>query len=350
MSEVASSVCPQRQTPRWRSAAATLLVLWFAILLYRTNHYYQKFLSEKTQEILLWTALGSSALLIVACPFRKAAGPSHSLTALSALWRWTRECWAWLRSFSTASLRASPCVTNDERISFLFLLLKFFYLPMMLEFLLANWDMLSGRWWSYSGVLSMPRLKLFNEFIFPCLIDVFFISECALYAFGYAFESPRLKNVIKSIEPTMLGWLVALACYPPFNGFVNNYVAWYTSDDPVFVNPTITALAKTAVLLCFAIYVWGAISLGTRCSNLTNRGIVATGAFRFIRHPAYAAKNLAWWICLLPNLSVPAVLSMTFWTFLYFLRAVTEERHLSTDPAYRAYCQKVRWRFIPGVL
>jgi protein-S-isoprenylcysteine O-methyltransferase Ste14 len=40
---------------------------------------------------------------------------------------------------------------------------------------------------------------------------------------------------------------------------------------------------------------------------------------------------------------------MAFWSFIYFLRAITEERHLSNDPEYVAYAQKVRYRFIPGV-
>jgi protein-S-isoprenylcysteine O-methyltransferase Ste14 len=239
--------------------------------------------------------------------------------------------------------------SNLERTSLLFLLLKIFYLPMMIEFLLANWELLAGLWWSYSGVMLLPKLEAFNNFLFPCLINGFFIIECALYAFGYAFESPRLKNVVRSIEPTFLGWAVALACYPPFNGLMNNWVSWPTSDEPVFQQPWATGAARGLVLLCFGAYLWGAISLGAKCSNLTNRGIVTTGAFAWVRHPAYAAKNLAWWIAVLPVLSVPAVLSMSFWSFLYFLRAVTEERHLGNDPDYRAYCKKVRYRFVPGV-
>jgi protein-S-isoprenylcysteine O-methyltransferase Ste14 len=46
----------------------------------------------------------------------------------------------------------------------------------------------------------------------------------------------------------------------------------------------------------------------------------------------------------------PAVLSMAFWSLIYYLRAVTEERHLMNDPDYQAYCRKVRYRFIPGLI
>tara|TARA_Y100000031_G_C8029362_1_gene296404 strand:+ start:350 stop:499 length:150 start_codon:yes stop_codon:yes gene_type:complete len=35
---------------------------------------------------------------------------------------------------------------------------------------------------------------------------------------------------------------------------------------------------------------------------------------------------------------------------LYYLRAWTEENHLSLDPDYLEYKTQVRWKFIPKVL
>ena len=35
---------------------------------------------------------------------------------------------------------------------------------------------------------------------------------------------------------------------------------------------------------------------------------------------------------------------------LYYLRALTEERHLSKDPEYQDYMKRVPFRFIPGVV
>jgi len=334
---------------KYKYFAANLVVLWPGLLFYRTNHYYLHFLSQDTQRVLLGLGIGYTLLGLVCFRVKTEVQPTHAYIAIVAARRWLKEVRAYLSAFPNTATLPSPSVSSQERISLLFLLLKLFYLPMMIEFIIANWGMLAGTWWSYSGVMSLPRLEAFNNFLFPCLIDVIFITECAFYAFGYAVESNYCKNVVKSIEPTFLGWAVTLACYPPFNGFVNNYASWYTSDEPIFSNALLTCVAKCAVLLCFGGYLWGAISLGAKCSNLTNRGIVTTGAFSWVRHPAYAAKNLAWWIALLPVLSIPAVLSMAFWSFLYFLRAITEERHLGNDPDYREYCKKVRWRFIPGI-
>jgi len=45
-----------------------------------------------------------------------------------------------------------------------------------------------------------------------------------------------------------------------------------------------------------------------------------------------------------------ATLALAAQSYWYYWRAITEERHLSIDPAYREYCEVVKYRFIPGVL
>ena len=105
--------------------------------------------------------------------------------------------------------------------------------------------------------------------------------------------------------------------------------------------------------MLFAVYVWASVALGFKASNLTNRGIVAKGPYKYVRHPAYASKNLSWWIMAIPFIisqGAVAVLGMAIVTFGYFLRALTEERHLSMDPDYVEYCKKVKYMFIPGII
>ena len=81
------------------------------------------------------------------------------------------------------------------------------------------------------------------------------------------------------------------------------------------------------------------MALGFKASNLTNRGIVSHGPYACVRHPAYIAKNLAWWIGALPTLYCAfssgdvraagySLLALCGWTTIYALRAITEERHL----------------------
>ena len=115
------------------------------------------------------------------------------------------------------------------------------------------------------------------------------------------------------------------------------------------------------LLVALALFSWASIALGFKCSNLTNRGIVTHGPYAFVRHPAYAAKNLAWWLGALPMLGMMmatgswksigySLLALFGWTTIYALRAITEERHLLlSNNGYAEYAQKVRWRFVPGI-
>jgi protein-S-isoprenylcysteine O-methyltransferase Ste14 len=355
---VTPSLAAPSLAARYKYFAANLLVLWLFILFYRTNHYYLGFLSARTQVALLWLASAYSILGLVWYSLYSAARPSRAFVAIGALWRWLRQTRAFLRAFPDEPTMQPAAVSHSEKTALLFLLIKFIYLPMMIEFFIGNWFDLRGKIWLMRGVSPLFNLRCLNLVFYPLFIDLFFITECAFYAFGYAVESPRLKNVVKSVEPTVLGWVVALACYPPGNGFINNWAAWYTSDSPDFQSEGWSLFFKCLVLACFTVYLWGAISLGFKCSNLTNRGIVQTGAFKYVRHPAYIAKNVAWWLCLVPVLvscprltdALAPVLSMAFWSFLYFMRAITEERHLLRDPQYQEYCKQVPYRFIPGVI
>jgi protein-S-isoprenylcysteine O-methyltransferase Ste14 len=44
------------------------------------------------------------------------------------------------------------------------------------------------------------------------------------------------------------------------------------------------------------------------------------------------------------------VLGLVVMSSIYYMRAITEERHLGRDAEYRAYMKKVPYRFIPGVV
>ena len=105
-----------------------------------------------------------------------------------------------------------------------------------------------------------------------------------------------------------------------------------------------------AILVLLSVYLYGTIAFAFRFSNLTHRGIICRGPYAWIRHPAYAAKNLSWWLISLPFLTSPAAcLRLVLLNAVYVLRALTEERHLSRDPIYQEYMKQVKYRFIPGI-
>jgi protein-S-isoprenylcysteine O-methyltransferase Ste14 len=175
-----------------------------------------------------------------------------------------------------------------------------------------------------------------------------FVIDTVFFAFAYTFEFAFLKNKIRSVDPFLSGWVVALICYPPFSSTMDNFIP-LLKGSAFIQNQFWIDFFGIAVLVAFIIYVWATVALGFKASNLTNRGIVSRGPYRFVRHPAYIAKNLAWWFEFLPFLTVGTALALIAWNVIYALRALTEERHLRLDPEYREYCKKVRWRFIPGI-
>ena len=98
--------------------------------------------------------------------------------------------------------------------------------------------------------------------------------------------------------------------------------------------------------LAIAVLATGALgrSIGLVAAN---RGIKSEGLYRFVRHPLYAGYvfcNLGY-IASFPsprNVVLVAVAIVAF-----YVRAVVEERFLAREPAYRAYMQRVRARFVP---
>ena len=344
------------------TAASFFIILVFAAL-YINIPYFQRYFAHQVYwrgselsylEILQTFTLIYAAVLLLFYGLERSPRPSKSIWCLQALWRAIQSP----RRFWQAGW------TKHERLGVLSILLKGFFAPLMVVWLfdhsltlLNNGSVILDMWKdpqsSWRTLLSAENYWfLFRLILF---VDVFF------FTIGYLVELPILKNEIRSVDPTILGWVVALACYPPFNGLTGSVFGWHSSDFPQFTNnPTVHLLANSLVLLLMAGYSWASIALNFKASNLTHRGIVSSGPYQFVRHPAYACKNLAWWIGLGPALilaahtSLTAVLltagSMLGWSAIYYMRAVTEEDHLrSVDHAYDLYCKKVKYRFIPFI-
>jgi protein-S-isoprenylcysteine O-methyltransferase Ste14 len=232
---------------------------------------------------------------------------------------------------------------------------KIFFIPLMVTFLYMEcgglfsslvpfWHALTSKTYWYT------TFSLFYRTGF----HAFFVVDVSLALIGYASSSRWLDNKSKSVEPTMVGWFVTLICYPPFNGITTRYLPYdgMAGGAPygIFQPTWVDALLKTFALIFYAVYVWATTAFGLRFSNLTNRGIITRGPYAFIRHPAYIMKNLAWWCEKLRSFGSPwQFIFLAAWNYIYYQRAKTEERHLSADPDYVAYCQHVRYRFIPGI-
>lgn len=353
-----------RASQRLKNCAASVLIIAILGLFYSSIPYYQHYFAQysvwQRQEIRYWDVLYAATLiytlaLIVYYLVEKAPQSSKSIAAIEALRRFIFAPVATWRSGLTA----------PERLGLLSVLLKGFFAPLMVVWLFDHSAslLLTGR--VVLDQLNDPNTSLRvligadgYWFLFRLIlfVDVFF------FTLGYLIELPVLKNTIRSVDPTLLGWAVALACYPPFNGLTSSVFGWHSSDFPQFIDhPMIHMIANLSLLGLMAIYSWSSLALNFKASNLTHRGIVSHGPYRLIRHPAYVCKNLAWWIGLGPALIVGAqaswtetlliIGSMLGWSTIYLMRALTEEDHLrSVDGHYADYCKKVKYRFIPYII
>ncbi len=258
--------------------------------------------------------------------------------------------------------------TYEEKHAMMFLLIKMFYGPLMINSAFGSYNML------LPALQRLQHTHQFSlEFIDKGYVFLFhgvFLLDASMFAFGYHSESWFLRNKLRYAETNPLHILVCIACYSPFNmatgaffgpSYQNPYILF--SGD--IMHPMTWVLRGLGVFFLLLL-LSSSLSMFTRASNLTNRGIVDWGPYRIIRHPGYFAKNMFWLMTLIPafvpNKADPyfawpayilycatIVWGFLGWGTLYFLRSITEERFLMRDPDYVAYCKKVRYRFIPWV-
>lgn len=252
-----------------------------------------------------------------------------------------------------------PRFDRYDKSAILGLFVKFFFVPLMTVFFVDQFShLVKNMGFLFGGTRNGFTVRDFHNVSYTVVFSV----DVGLAWCGYVLSSRWIKNGIFSAEPTTLGWLVALASYPPFNRFFGFYFS--TPGENAFFNMTSpNAVAVLAVMsaLSFTIYTSATVVFGLRFSNLTHRGIITTGPYAYVRHPAYAAKNFSWWCVMFPVALYNAgaqksvaplvqVIGLVALSFIYYMRALTEEKHLRRDPEYRAYMKKVPYRFIPGLI
>lgn len=254
-------------------------------------------------------------------------------------------------------------LTRDDRLALLTTLLKAFFAPLMVTslmlFCVDAWS--NGTALLEVGITDGSFRWLFDRFGFWFLMQTILFVDVLIFTVGYLVESRRLGNEIRSVDPTLLGWAAALLCYTPFNALTSKVLGAQVSDFPQFDDPSLHIALNLLLLMLMALYASASVALGLKASNLTHRGIVSRGPYAVVRHPAYACKNMAWWIGATPAVMAEfeqslvsgllGLASVAAWSLLYVLRAVTEEDHLrSVDAEYAAYAARVRHRFIPGLI
>lgn len=165
---------------------------------------------------------------------------------------------------------------------------------------------------------------------------------------GHMLTLRLVGNHVRSVDPFAGGWLVCLFCFQPFKSFMNDYVAPRGPVDgwvqALAENPSLQGVWAGLIIVTLLGSLMADISLGSRFSYLLHRGVVTGGMYRFSKHPSYLFTWLQFLLIYFPLFAfqqadevAKAGLALTALGVLYYLRARTEERHLSYDPVYVQY-------------
>jgi len=226
---------------------------------------------------------------------------------------------------------------------------KVFFLAVMFSYLAGNIAFVSA----HDPARALDNFRVF----YVHLYNLIFTVDLAFVYAGYLLTLRILDSHIRSVDPTLLGWMAALACYRPFWDLIyTNYLHYddnYAWGNWLWTNEAGYIVWGSAILFLLLVYVWATLPFGLRFSNLTHRGILTNGPYRFMKHPAYVSKNIAWWLICIPFISrngpaeafVNSLLLLAV-NFIYAGRAWTEERHLSKDPVYVEYAAALESRSV----
>ena len=184
-------------------------------------------------------------------------------------------------------------------------------------------------------------------FIYPIILrlrgDLFNFPNVAGFVVGLVFISTMFtRRPPVRVTPNPWYWLLAFSAtyglfLPPL--FLKPGPALL----PVIVTDVIAALGVVVTL-------YARLSLGRNIGFVpAQRRIVIHGAYRFVRHPIYTGVFLGMTGTMTRNFSQPAAeIAMAIMT-LFIIKSFVEENFLQKDPAYAAYMQTVRYRWIPGI-
>jgi len=247
-------------------------------------------------------------------------------------------------SLAGAALRGKrawkPC---EHKQLFLAWLVKAFFLPLMYgslvivleQWLALDWTDGPNGWfiWFATGAAA---------------IDVLVATT------GYLATGALFGREIRSVDETWTGWIVCLICYAPFLQYVKllteqrDKLIW---SDWLQPDQALYWIWAALLVSSWSIYWLSSIAFGLRFSNLTYRGLIDRGPYRYVKHPAYLSKNIYWWLHTVPFVGVVSsvdlianIAGLSAMSLIYYFRAKTEERHLMRFPEYAEYARRIEQR------
>jgi len=147
----------------------------------------------------------------------------------------------------------------------------------------------------------------------------------------------------KRVTPNPWFWLLAfVATYWGFG-------AYSFANQGRYLVPKF--LVNGVGILSVVVELWGRFSLGRNIGFVpAQRDIVIHGAYRYMRHPIYTGIFIGALGDALAYFSARNLLLTSLGVFWFVVKSFVEESFLRNDASYAAYMQRVRWRWIPGVV
>jgi protein-S-isoprenylcysteine O-methyltransferase Ste14 len=164
------------------------------------------------------------------------------------------------------------------------------------------------------------------------------VSQTLMVGFAVFRTTP------KRVTTNPVYWLIELMAFGSW------FLYWTvrTEAAPAVAPEWLTA---AIAVLGLAILIGARLSLARSFGYLpAQREIRVVGMYAVIRHPLYVAILLNGIALLLHHFSVMMIIAVLINNFFFLLKALIEENYLALhSPEYRAYLQRVRWRYIPYV-
>lgn len=201
-----------------------------------------------------------------------------------------------------------------------------------------------------ASILQSSRLNLYSG----VLMAIFFVFFASAHLTKF-METGSLSILMVIISETLVIILFIFRSNPktvsisPYDWFV----AIIGSFSPLFFRPEnygILPQAEILIILGTTLQIAGLISLNRSFAIVAaKRQIKTKWMYGIVRHPLYASYFLLFGGYVLVHTSVANLAIFTIMMIFLCLRIFREEAHLSHDPEYRNYMQRVRYRIIPSI-
>jgi len=217
---------------------------------------------------------------------------------------------------------------------------KAFFLPLMAVYLKRRVDLSVRR---PAGGQSAHHARV------PDFLSSLLHRDLLFCVVGYSTTMRLFDSQIRSVEPTVAGWLVALMCYQPFYSVIGRFYLQY--DDATYWDNWLEGWPGLRAAWAGDHHCPGIdlrpvhrvvrLAIFQPDASGDHHPEVHTGSRNI---PLTWRKNFSWWLISVPFISElgwSAALRncclLALLNLVYFARARTESGNLSRDPTYVAY-------------